>query len=162
MFIDILDVDETIAQLLVTEGFGSADEIIDVEVEEIASIEGFDMDVASEIKLRAEEYVQAKDKENENKRRELGVHDDIAMIEKVSPEMLVIFGENNIKTLDDLGDLASDELLELVPDLNLSEEDANTIIMSARAHWFDDDPNEKIDDDEVSNNQPGSVENTEL
>ena len=162
MFIEILDVDETIAQLLVTEGFGSADEIIDVDVEEIASIEGFDIDVASEIKVRAEQYIQEKDKENENRRRQLGVQDDIASIEKISPEMLVILGENNIKTLDDLGDLASDELLELLPDSNLSEEDANEIIMSARAHWFDDDPPENSDDNEVSNNQSGSDQNTDL
>ena len=162
MFIEILDVDETIAQLLVTEGFGSADEIIDVDAEEIASIEGFDMDVASEIKIRAEQYIQEKDREHENKRRELGVQDDIASIERVSPEMLVTLGENNIKTLDDLGDLASDELLELLPNSNLSEEDANAIIMSARAHWFDDDPIEKIDDNEVSNNQSGSDQNTDL
>ncbi len=162
MFIEVLDVDETIAQLLVTEGFGSAEEILEVDVEEIASIEGFDIDVASEIKIRAEQYIQEKDKENENKRKELGVVDELASIEKITTEMLVTLGQNNIKSLDDLGDLANDELLELFPDSNLTEEDANEIIMAARAHWFDDDPNQGIDDKEDLNNEPSSDEDSKL
>ncbi|MAR78739.1 MAG: transcription termination/antitermination protein NusA [Rhodospirillaceae bacterium] len=162
MFIEVLDVDETIAQLLVTEGFGSADEILDVEVEEIASIEGFDMDVASEIKARAEQFIHEKNKENENKRKELGVGDELASIEKITTDMLVTLGQNNIKTLDDLGDLANDELLELFPDSNLTEEDANEIIMTARAHWFDDDSNKDTNDKEDLNNQPSSDADSKL
>ena len=57
----------------------------------------------------------------------------------ITPSMLVILGNNQIKTIDDLGDLASDELLEMLPDAGLSIEDANNIIMTARAHWFEDD-----------------------
>merc|ERR1712216_322895 len=102
-----LDVDETIAQLLVTEGFGSPDEI--------SAIEGFDIDVAEEIKLRASQYIEDRNKDNEDKRIELGVTDELSKIDKISTEMLVILGQNSIKTLDDLGDLANDELLELFP-----------------------------------------------
>ncbi len=162
MFIEILDVDETIAQLLVTEGFGSADELIDVDVEEISAIEGFDTDVASEIKVRADQYIQQRNEQNEDKRRQLGVTDDLAVIEKITTDMLVILGENNVKTLDDLGDLANDELLEILPDSNLTEEDANEIIMAARAHWFEDESSASKVDGDASNSQSSSNENSEI
>jgi len=140
LFIEVLDVDETIAQLLVTEGFGAAEEIAGVDVDEIASIEGFDNDIATELQSRANDYIDRRNSELDEKRRALGVTDDIASIERLTLEMIVTLGDNGIKTLDDLGDLASDELIELLSGAKMSEEDANEIIMGARAHWFEDLP----------------------
>jgi N utilization substance protein A len=73
---------------------------------------------------------------------ELGVADDVAAIEVLTPAMLVALGEKDVKTLDDLADLASDELIEIVGADNMDEETANNVIMAARAHWFEDAPQE--------------------
>ena len=73
------------------------------------------------------------------KGKELGVTDAVSALKGVRPAMIVPLGENNVKTLDDLADLASDELREIVGEVNLSADEANDIIMAARAHWFDDD-----------------------
>ncbi|MBV8915278.1 MAG: transcription termination/antitermination protein NusA, partial [Acetobacteraceae bacterium] len=71
------------------------------------------------------------------KRIELGVTDDIAAMETFTPAMLVALGEKGVKSLDDLADLASDELIEIVGAENMDEETANSVIMAARAHWFE-------------------------
>jgi len=140
MFIDCLDVDEVIAQLLVSEGFARVEEVAFVALEEMAVIEGFDEDLAEELANRAKAYIAALDTQMTDRRRELGVEDAVAEIEGVSAAMLVTLGEKEIRTLDDLGDLAGDELIEILGDLAPSTDDANTIIMAARAHWFDDEP----------------------
>jgi transcription termination/antitermination protein NusA len=67
----------------------------------------------------------------------LGVADEVAALEGISPEHLVKLGEKGVKTLDDLGDLASDELIEIVGKDEMTEDQANEIIMAARAHWFE-------------------------
>ena len=74
---------------------------------------------------------------HDERRRELGVTDDLVELEIFTPAMLVTLGENGVKTLDDLGDLASDELREILPDAGFDEDAANQIIMAARAHWFE-------------------------
>jgi N utilization substance protein A len=89
---------------------------------------------------RAETFLAARDNELNDKRVELGVSDDIASIEVLTPQMLVALGEKGVKTLDDLGDLASDELVEIVGAANMDEATANDVIMSARAHWFEEEP----------------------
>lgn len=139
MFIDLLDVDEVIAQLLVIEGFTSVEEVAYVAVEELMEIESFDGDIAEELHRRAESCIDEKNARLESRRRELGVMDEIAEIGAMSPAMLVILGENGIKTMDDLGDLASDELMEMLPEAGFTAEEADAVIMSARAHWFDDE-----------------------
>jgi transcription termination/antitermination protein NusA len=111
MFMDSLDVDEVIAQLLATEGFASVEEVAYVEVSEIAHIEGFDEDTASEIQTRAREFLQKQEAERDARRRELGVADDLAKVEGVTTAMMIAFGENGIKTVEDLADCATDELL---------------------------------------------------
>jgi N utilization substance protein A len=136
LFIDALDVDETLAQLLVTEGFTKIEELAYLPVEELAEIEGFDGDIANELHERAGEYIDKRNSEMEEKRKALGVSDEVAGIEGLTPPMLVALGEKGVKTLDDLGDLAGDELQEIVGE-GLSNEDANAIIMAARQHWFD-------------------------
>jgi N utilization substance protein A len=111
VFMDALDVDEVIAQLLVTEGFASVEEVAYVELSEIAHIEGFDENTASEIQTRAREYLEKLEAERDARRRELGVSDDLAKVDGVTTAMLVAFGENGVKTLEDLADCATDDLV---------------------------------------------------
>ncbi len=140
MFMDALDVDDVIAHLLVAEGFTAIEQVGFVPIAELASIEGFDEDVAEELRARARGFLEEQNRQFEEGRRELGVDDAIAAITGISPAMLVKLGEAEIKTLDDLGDLASDELVEILgEELAPSLEEANDIIMAARAHWFEDE-----------------------
>jgi transcription termination/antitermination protein NusA len=140
MFIEALDVDDVIAHLLVTEGFTSVEEVGYVPLSDLAGIEGFDEDVANELQQRARTFLQEQAERNEARRQELGVSDDIAALDGVTPALLVALGEKGIKALDDLADLAADELIELAqPTVKLEEPEANAIIMAARAHWFTDD-----------------------
>lgn len=143
MFIAALDVDEMIAQLLVAEGFDTVEEVAFSPIEELEEIEGFDADVAEELASRAQDHLIKIEQALDEKRKEMGVGDDVAAIEKLKPAMLVKLGEAGVKTLDDLGDFASDELVSdhdaPLRDFDLTLEDANEIIMAARAHWFDDE-----------------------
>jgi len=163
MFIDALDVDDVIAHLLVTEGFTALEQVAFVPVEELAQIEGFDEEVAEELRARARTHLEEMDRFNEERRRELGVADELGEIAGVTPSMLVTLGELGVKTLDDLADLAADELrfacsplrgehnlegMASLPDSEvdsilqgspMSQDEANGIIMAARAHWFDED-----------------------
>ena len=139
LFVEALDVDDVIAGLLVTEGFGSVEELATTPPDELAAIEGFDEQIAGELIRRAEAYRVRHEAELTERRRELGVADEVAAIEGLTPAMLVALGEKEVKTLDDLGDLASDELIEMLGADALDEPTANTIIMAARAHWFADD-----------------------
>ncbi len=140
LFIEALDVDELIAHLLVSEGFSTLEEITGVATEELASIEGFDDDIAAELQARAAAYMEQRDVAFEAQRKALGVADDVAALPGITPALLVKLGDKGLKTLDDVGDLASDELLELAgADSGLDEAQANDIIMAARAHWFTDE-----------------------
>jgi N utilization substance protein A len=116
-----------------------------VPLTDLADIEGFDSDVAEELQQRARNSLERRDREYEERRRELGVGDDLAALEGLTPGMLVVLGENNVLTLDDFADLAGDELLDLLAasDKGLSIEEANALIMRARAHWFTDDQMEQ-------------------
>ena len=136
MFIDSLDVDDVIAHLLVTEGFSSVEEVAFVPSEDLIDIEGFDETIAEELQNRARAFLAEQDERYDQKRKEMGVSDDLAAIEGLTPAMLVMLGDKGIKTLDDLADLASDELIDIVGKDQLGEEQANAIIMAARAHWF--------------------------
>ena len=137
LFVEALDVDDVIAGLLVTEGFASVEDIVAVPDEELASIEGFDESVAAELKRRAEAWLARRDEELDEKRREMGVEDAVAEAGGFTPQMLVTLGEKGVKTLDDLADLSSDELIEILGPEAVDEETANAIIMAARQHWFE-------------------------
>jgi N utilization substance protein A len=140
MFIEALDVDDVIAHLLVTEGFTSVEEVAFVATEDLAGIEGFEPTIAAELQERARTFLEEQAARAEAKRKELGVGDDVAAIEGLTPQRLVVLGEKGVKTLDDLGDLAGDELIEMMPaNLKLEPDAANAIIMAARAHWFADE-----------------------
>lgn len=153
LFVDALDVDETLALLLVAEGFTELEEVAYVELEEVASIEGFDEDLAQELQARAKDALAARDEKAAAERREMGVSDELTTIEGLSEQMLLELGRAEIKTLDDLGDLATDELISsedgILKDFGLSEEEGNAIIMAARAHWFDDEPEVEAAEDEA-------------
>jgi N utilization substance protein A len=146
MFIDALDIDDVIAHLLVTEGFGSLEEVAFVPVEELAGIEGFDVDIATELQERARQALERRDREYEESYKALGVSDELIALEGLTPGMLVTLGENGIKTLDDFADLAGDELLEILAasdkgGVELDLDTANEMIMATRRHlgWFGDE-----------------------
>ena len=138
LFVEALDVDDVIAGLLVTEGFNTIEELAYTPPEELADIEGFDESVAEELIRRGQSFLTRRDDELTEKRVALGVTDEVASIEVLTPSMLVALGEKGVKTLDDLADLASDELLEIVGAKAFDEATANEIIMAARAHWFEE------------------------
>jgi N utilization substance protein A len=106
-----LDVDEFIASLLVAEGFATVEEVAYVDLAEIAHIEGFPEQTAQEIQTRAREFLERQEAERDARRRELGVSDDLAQVAGVTTAMLVAFGEKGIKTLEDLADCATDDLV---------------------------------------------------
>ncbi len=137
MFIDALDVDDVIAHLLVTEGFSSVEEVAFVPLEDLTDIEGFDETIADELQNRARAFLAEQDERYDQMRRDLGVADDLTAIDGLAPALLVKLGHKGIKTLDDLGDLASDELIEIVGKDQMDTEQANAVIMAARAHWFE-------------------------
>jgi transcription termination/antitermination protein NusA len=151
MFIDTLNVDEVIGQLLASEGFNSVEELALVDVKEIAGIEGFDEDTAQELQTRARDYLAKIEGELDAKRQELGVEDALKDIPGVTTAMLVRFGENGIKTIEDLAGCATDDLAGwterkdgetkrepgILDGFEVSREDAEAIIMQARlkAGW---------------------------
>ena len=137
-FMNALDVDDVLARLLVAEGFHEADAVAYIPVEELAGIDGLDDAIAQELQSRALVFVEERDRQMDERRRELGVEDAVAAIQELSPRMQVALGEQGIRTLDDLADLAGDELMEdYLPGHQLTLDMANTVIMAARAHWFE-------------------------
>ena len=99
-----------------------------------------DEEVAEELIRRAQDHIEKMNAQLDEERRTLGVSDEIADLGAFKPALLVELGKGGVKSLDDLADLASDELREMLPDAGFSEEESNEIIMAARAHWFDDEP----------------------
>ena len=111
IFVKNLEVDETLGQLLVAEGFSSVKEISQASLDEIIKIEGIDKNTVNELKERAAEYL-VKEKENiEKKLKDLGVNDDLINHKGLTPGMLLTLGEKKIKTLKDFADLSTDELI---------------------------------------------------
>ena len=137
LFMQALDVDEMMAHLLIQEGFTSVEDIAYIALDELTEIEGFDEDLATELQNRAKAYLIAHQDSLTKKLEELKVAEDLRSFEGLSLEQLVKLAEKNVKTLDDLADLAGDELIEILGN-DLTEEQANTLIMKAREHWFDD------------------------
>ena len=136
-FMEALDVDEMIAHLLIAEGFSNVDEVALVPLSELAEIEGFDEDVAKELQARAKAFVEKRNKEFEEKSKSLGIDDKIQEIEGLDRDMILTLANAGVKTVDDLGDLATDELIEILGENTISVVEANKIIMAARAHWFE-------------------------
>ncbi len=135
-FMEALDVDEMIAHLLIAEGFSTVDEIAMVGLSELSEIEGFDEDVAQELQKRAQEFIAKRNKEFEEKSKSLGIDEKLQEIAGLDQDMLIVLANNGIKTIDDLADLATDELIEILGEDAISVQEANKIIMGAREHWF--------------------------
>ena len=163
LFQEALDVDEVIAQLLVTEGFTTVEDLAYVDQGEIAAIEGFDEDTASELQARARDYLERFEAEQNAKRVELGVEDELLTVPGVTLAMAVALGEAGVKTVEDLADLATDEVRGgfeqrgtekvrvpgALESFSLSVADAEALILNARiaAGWIDapeEEPEEEI------------------
>jgi N utilization substance protein A len=153
-FMQALDVDEVVGQLLASEGFRSVEELAYVDPTEVAAIEGFDADTADEIQTRAKEYLARVEAELDERRRELGVVDELREIDGVTTAIMVKLGENEIKTTEDLAGCATDDLVGwtekrngdtvrtagFLDGLEISREEAESIVMRARvkAGWVDE------------------------
>jgi N utilization substance protein A len=153
VFMEALNVDEVVGQLLASEGFTSVEELAMVDAKELAGIEGFDEETAQELQSRAKEYLDQLENELENKRRELGVEDDMKTVPGVTSKMLVKLGENGVKTVEDLAGCATDDLVGwterkegseptkhkgFLDGIEISRDDAEALIMQARvkAGWI--------------------------
>lgn len=130
-----LDVDDTMARLLIAEGFTSVDELLLVPVEEIGAVEGLDIDIAEELRNRATAHVE----KQQSKLKTMKISTELSSFEGLTSDILVALAENKVKTLDDLADLATDELLDILPKGMLNAHQAEDIIMRARQHWFADE-----------------------
>ena len=139
-FIQALNIDDVIAHLLVAEGFVMVEDIVVTEIEELAEIQGFDIDIATEIHNRAVEFVDVENKRIESELERLKISEDLRKFEYLSLPMMLKLAENEILNLDDLAELDSEELMNLLGEMGLEDEvEAGNIIMAARAHWFEDD-----------------------
>jgi N utilization substance protein A len=136
LFMEALDVDDVIAHLLVVEGFTKVEEIVETPVDELNMIEGFEEEISVELQNRAAAWLEHKQEELNEKQEELGIADDLMGAEGLRADQIMKLGENDIKTLDDLADLAGDELIEILGEGSLTSQEANDVIMEARKHWF--------------------------
>jgi N utilization substance protein A len=151
-FMEALNVDEVVGQLLASEGFTSVEELAFVELKELASIEGFDEDTAQELQTRAQDYLNQIEAELDAKRTALGVEDALKEVPGITTAMLVKLGENGVKTMEDLAGCATDDLAGwterkdgeakheagFLDGFELSREECEAIIMQARlkAGWI--------------------------
>jgi N utilization substance protein A len=167
LFQEALDVDEVIAQLLVTEGFATVEDLAYVDGSEVATIEGFDEDTAEEIQTRAREFLEREAAEYDAKRRELGVEDGLVEIEGITLPMAVALGEGDVKTVEDLAGLVPDDLRGwfeskngervrepgILEAFSLEAADAELLIMRARIAmgWVEAPPEEElqVEDEEL-------------
>jgi transcription termination/antitermination protein NusA len=152
LFMDALDVDEMVGQVLASEGFAAIEELAYVELDEIASIDGFDEDTAQEIQTRAREFLERQEAELDAKRQELGVSDELRQIDGMTTAMMVKLGEDGIKTIEDFAGCAADDLVGwserkdgetkkfagLFSDLDISRVEAENMVVQARlaAGWI--------------------------
>lgn len=153
LFMNALNVDETVGQLLASEGFRSVEEVAYVEPSELSSIEGFDEETAAEIQSRAQDHLAAVEAELDAKRTALGVEDELREVEGVTTAMMVALGENDVKSVEDLAGCATDDLVGwterkdgettrhagYLDGFDLSRQDAEAIVMAARirAGWVE-------------------------
>jgi N utilization substance protein A len=153
VFMEALNVDEVVGQLLASEGFTSVEELALVDVRELAGIEGFDEETAAELQNRAKEYLEAQEAELESRRKELGVADDMKDVPGINSKIMVKLGENEVKSVEDLAGCATDDLVGwterkegsepvkhagFFDGIEVSREEAESLIMQARvkAGWI--------------------------
>ena len=170
LFLKALDIDEMIAQLLVSEGFQTLEEVGYVAQDELSSIDGFDEETAAELQARAREYLERQAAEQDETRKAAGVEDAVLEIEGVTLPMAVEFGKNDIKSVDDVAGLIPDDLRGynemkdgekvhedgILETFGLSQDEATMLIMQARvkAGWIEAsalDPEPEVELDEEGN-----------
>lgn len=150
-FMEALNVDEMVAQLLASEGFSNVEEVAYVDMLEIASIEGFDDDTAEELQARAREHLDRQENELDEERKKLGVADELREIAGLTTSMLVTLGKDEIKSLEDFAGCAADDLIGwnerkdgettrfpgILESFKLSRAEAEEMVMAARimAGW---------------------------
>ncbi|MBK5206236.1 MAG: transcription termination/antitermination protein NusA, partial [Polaromonas sp.] len=133
LFMEKLDVDEEIADILISEGFTSLEEVAYVPLQEMLEIETFDEDTVNELRTRAKDALLTMEIAKEENAE--GVSQNLRDVEGLTPELIAKLTEAGIHTRDDLADLAVDELTDIT---GQSADDAKILIMTARAHWFTD------------------------
>ncbi len=154
LFMDALNVDEMVGQLLASEGFATVEEVAYVEPEEVSGIDGFDDETAEEIQARAREHLEEVEAKLEAERIELGVSDDLRQVNGITTAMMVALGKDGVLTIEDFAGCAADDLVgwtEKVDgeikryegawsDLDIARSDAEVMIMQARvlAGWIDE------------------------
>ncbi len=144
-FIKALDIDDVIAHLLVAEGFDTIDDISETSIQELSSLQGFDTEIAEELKDRAISFVEKEKKNMMNAIKKLGLSEDLVNFELLNSPQIIKLGENGVKCKEDLANLDSAELFDFLGEEGIkNEEEAGKIIMSARAHWF----TEEVEDEE--------------
>jgi len=152
LFMEALDVDEIVGQVLASEGFTSVEEVAYVDADDIASIDGFDEDTATEIQTRAREYLEKIEAEHDEKRKKLGVQDELRDVPGITTAMMVTLGEDGVKTVEDFAGYAVDDLVGwkerkdgetkfypgILADHGVSRADAEQMVLAARlkAGWI--------------------------
>jgi len=150
LFVDSLDVDETLAQLLVSEGFGAVEEILDTDKSELLAIEGFEEEIVEELIERSKRFIDEKDIKDNQKLKEFNVSKDLLEFNFLTKTMLVTLAENNIKTLEDFAGLTTDDLIGyyedrhdknskvkgMLEEYNLTKDEGDELIMEARKIWL--------------------------
>jgi len=150
-FVDLLDVDETLSQLLVSEGFSSVEEIVEADKDELMSIEGFDEDIVLELIERSEKSIERVEKENIEILNNLNVDESLMNFNFLNKSMLVKLAQNEIKNLDDFAGLTTDDLLGyyedrhdknskvqgILEEFNLTKDEGDQLILEARKIWLD-------------------------
>jgi N utilization substance protein A len=131
LFVDKLDVDEEVADILIAEGFTSLEEVAYVPLQEMLEMESFDEDTITELRTRAKDALLTLDIQREEKVNE--VSQDLRDLEGLTPEIIASLSDGGVNTRDDLADLAVDELTEMT---GIEDEKARELIMKAREHWF--------------------------
>ena len=140
IFIEALDVDDVIAHLIVAEGYSSIDDIANTSIDELNNIEGFEEELSLELKERAQNYIKLENENIEKKLKSSGIDSTLYEFGHLSKSNILTLVENNIKTLDDLADLDSEELFTLLgKSVFNNENEAGEVIMEARKHWFEED-----------------------
>ncbi|BCM82015.1 transcription termination factor NusA [Methylobacterium indicum] len=176
-FMQALDVDETVGQLLAAEGFRSVEEIAYVEPTELANIQGLDEETGAEIQARALDYLNRIEAENDARRIELGVADDLREIDGITTPMMVALGENDVKNVEDLAGCATDDLVGytegrgpeavrhagFLDGFELSRAEAEAMIMAARVHagWVEAPPVEETEEGEETEGEHAESEESE-
>lgn len=166
LFMEALNVDEMVGQLLASEGFTSVEEVAYVDAEEVASIEGFDLETAEEVQARGREHLEEREARYDAERKELGVNDELRKIDGIDTAMMVALGKDEIRNIEDFAGCATDDLIGwterkdgeverhagALSEFDISRQEAETMIMAARiaAGWIDAaDLVEEVIEDEV-------------